>query len=285
MTTRRSKSTEEADDVTLKDDLSANSNHGTSDNIIPFKSSSPTASLLVPEFAITIKEAKKRIDILKKFVDELMTPGIDYGIVPGVNKPTLLKPGAEKLCDAFGFSKRVEVTNRLEDWYRGVFHYEVLVTLICKRSGMIEAEGIGCCNSKESAYKDQSGHDVVNTIMKMAKKRALIDAVLSATRSSDLFTQDVEEMEWLSNKGSKTFTPSALTATRKQLSFIFSIVEQKQIPVEKAKALMHERYNIAESKQLTLQQASDFIDFLKLFSSENEYKKKELPALKTNTNS
>lgn len=277
MTTRKIKSTKEADDVTLKGDLSDNSNYGTQDNIIPFKCSSPTASSLVPEFAITIKEAKKRIDILKKFVDELMTPGIDYGIVPGVNKPTLLKPGAEKLCDVFGFSKRVEVTNRLEDWYRGVFHYEVRVTLICKRSGMIEAEGIGCCNSKESAYKDQSGHDVVNTIMKMAKKRALIDAVLSATRSSDLFTQDIEEMEWLSNKGSKTSSPSALPATRKQLSFIFSIVEQKQILVEKVKSMMQERYNIAESKQLTLQQASDFIDFLKSLNLQDEDKNKELP--------
>ncbi|OPZ85627.1 MAG: hypothetical protein BWY74_03860 [Firmicutes bacterium ADurb.Bin419] len=233
------------------------------DNIIPFMKHSSVTSLIVPELAITLKEARKRIDMLKKFVDELMVPGIDYGIVPGVNKPTLLKPGAEKLCDAFGFSKRIEVTNRLEDWYRGVFHYEVKVALICKRSGVIEAEGIGCCNSKESAYKDQSSHDVVNTIIKMAKKRALIDAVLSATRSSDLFTQDVEEMEWLSNKGSKVSSSSVMPVTRKQLSFIFSIVEQKQLPVEKVKALMDERYHAAESKQLTLQQASDFIDFLK----------------------
>jgi hypothetical protein len=245
------------------------------DNIIPFMKHSTGISSIVPEFAITLKEARKRIDILKKFVDELMTPGVDYGIVPGVNKPTLLKPGAEKLCDAFGFSKKVEVTNRLEDWYRGVFHYEVKVTLICKRSGMIEAEGIGCCNSKESAYKEQSGHDVVNTILKMAKKRALIDSVLSATRSSDIFTQDIEEMEWLSNKGSKVSSHSALPATRKQLSFVFSIVEQKQITVEKVKALMYERYSVAESKQLTLQQASDFIDFLKSLNYQNEEQNKK----------
>lgn len=256
---------------------SCNDVQESSDNIVPFKRPSISTSSIVPEFAITMKDAKKRIDMLKKFVDELMTPGVDYGIVPGVNKPTLLKPGAEKLCDALGFSKRVEVTNRLEDWYRGVFHYEVRVTLICKRSGMIEAEGIGCCNSKESVYKDQSGHDVVNTIMKMAKKRALIDAVLSATRSSDLFTQDVEVLEWLSNKCPKSSSFSALPATRKQLSFIFSIVEQKQIPVEKVKDLMHERYSVAESKQLTLQQASDFINYLKTLGTSVEEQNKELP--------
>src|SRR5690606_28333663 len=36
-----------------------------------------------------------------------------------------------------------------------------------------------------------------NTVLKMAKKRALIDATLSATRSSGIFTQDVEDLrEW-----------------------------------------------------------------------------------------
>jgi hypothetical protein len=37
-----------------------------------------------------------------------------------------------------------------------------------------------------------------NTVLKMAKKRALIDATLSATRSSGLFTQDVEDLkDWV----------------------------------------------------------------------------------------
>jgi len=36
--------------------------------------------------------------------------------------------------------------------------------------------------------------ELSNTLLKMAKKRALVDATLSATRSSDLFTQDIEDM-------------------------------------------------------------------------------------------
>jgi hypothetical protein len=36
--------------------------------------------------------------------------------------------------------------------------------------------------------------DLKNTILKMAKKRAKVDAVLSATRSSGIFTQDLEDM-------------------------------------------------------------------------------------------
>lgn len=37
--------------------------------------------------------------------------------------------------------------------------------------------------------------DVKNTVLKMAKKRSLIDATINATMSSDLFTQDVEDFK------------------------------------------------------------------------------------------
>jgi hypothetical protein len=36
--------------------------------------------------------------------------------------------------------------------------------------------------------------DYYNTIMKMAKKRAHVDAVLTATAASDIFTQDIEDL-------------------------------------------------------------------------------------------
>jgi hypothetical protein len=35
--------------------------------------------------------------------------------------------------------------------------------------------------------------DYFNTCLKMAKKRALVDAVLTSTAASDIFTQDIEE--------------------------------------------------------------------------------------------
>ena len=36
--------------------------------------------------------------------------------------------------------------------------------------------------------------DYYNTVLKMAKKRAHVDAVLTATAASDIFTQDIEDM-------------------------------------------------------------------------------------------
>jgi hypothetical protein len=37
--------------------------------------------------------------------------------------------------------------------------------------------------------------DLYNTVLKMAKKRAQVDATITATAASDIFTQDLEEME------------------------------------------------------------------------------------------
>lgn len=71
-----------------------------------------------------------------------MMRGVDYGSIYSFSKPTLLKPCAKKLCDAFSFSKTVVVINLIDQW-DVVFSYEVQVTLSNKKTGVVEAEGIG----------------------------------------------------------------------------------------------------------------------------------------------
>ena len=41
----------------------------------------------------------------------------------------------------------------------------------------------------------QNPYNLGNTILKMAKKRAMVDAVLTVTAASDIFTQDLEDLE------------------------------------------------------------------------------------------
>lgn len=265
------------------------------DNIVPFNKKQEELPVVqvVPDFAITINEARDRIAALQRFVKEFMIPGQDFGIIPGCNKPSLLKPGAEKLTDIFGFSKLVTVLNRVEDWQQGFFSYEVKVTLTSKRTGLVEAEGIGSCNSKEKKYRSQDPFTIINTILKMSKKRALVDSVLSATRTSGIFTQDIEDWE------SEPFQPKNLNvqtsstvpvdkkhepynnseplADRKQLVVLYSIVAQKGIPVERVKAMMKNKYGVIESKQLTAKQANNFIDFIKAFQQSDETQNKKLP--------
>lgn len=149
-----------------------------------------------PTMLVSPEVAEAAIRKLQDFIKNQMKEGTDYGIIPGTGKkPTLLKPGAEKLCSIYGYAICVDVIDKTFDLENGFICYEVKATLRSKDTGAIVAEGVGCCNSQEKKYLNVRPADSANTVLKMAKKRGLIDATLSATRSSGLFTQDVEDME------------------------------------------------------------------------------------------
>jgi hypothetical protein len=213
---------------------------------------------------------KSRLDAMKRGITrqrtiqkELMIgpteenpEGEDYGVIPGTKKPTLLKPGAEKLCNFYGlvptFSQQVVVgdgvhspvlrvlcecrLHRTNDdgpvvgmglgaansWERKHRYRSAdRACPACGVAGTIRRSGYerngdkgwychtraGGCNatfhSKDPAIVDQQGgrvenpdpYDVENTLVKMAKKRALVDATLTATATSGLFAQDIEDLE------------------------------------------------------------------------------------------
>src|SRR6185295_4560350 len=48
---------------------------------------------------VALKKGQERVRLIQR---ELMEKDEDYGIIPGTPKPTLLKPGAEKLCNVYG---------------------------------------------------------------------------------------------------------------------------------------------------------------------------------------
>jgi hypothetical protein len=212
-----------------------------------------TAADLMP--VLNLADAVRRRNFMVEVTRTLMKPDIDYGSIAG-SKPTLLKPGAERLCTVFGLSVELHVVAAIEDWTGNgeghgeplfYYHYRVRLT----RNGILIAEGDGSCNSRESKYRYRAGErkcpkcgkpaiirgreeygggwlcfakkggcgakfkggdaaiegqsadrvinpdiaDQVNTIQKMAYKRALIAAVLIATNASEFYTQDMEEME------------------------------------------------------------------------------------------
>jgi len=177
--------------------------------------------------------------------------GGDYGIIPGTKKKTLLKSGAEKLCEIYGLADEYIMLREVEEWDRGLFAYTLKCVLKSRRDDSLVGEGVGSCSTYESKYrwrdeqrrcphcgqaaiikgKAQFGGgwlcwakkggcgckfadddkaitdqtigrvenldiiDARNTALKMAKKRAKIDAVIGATRSSGLFTQDLDEIQ------------------------------------------------------------------------------------------
>jgi hypothetical protein len=217
-------------------------------NVVPLNPN--TAS--TPE--INFCEAQERLEQLQRFVKESFVKGVDYGIIPGFPKPSLFKPGAEKLCELYGLAKKIQVTHRIEDIEKPFFLYEVKVTLINKRTGEVEGEGIGSSNSQEKMYtKDPIGKS--NNMVKIASKRALIDAIITITRISSIFPQDIEDMGDI-NMIDKP-------ATQKQLTLIYKLAEEKKLTNEKAREILKEVYAVDASSQLTSKQADEFIRFLR----------------------
>lgn len=185
------------------------------------------------EMSAHLVEVKKTLDVVQTFFKEVMVKGEDYGVIPGTDKPALLKPGAEKLCELYGYAPTMRDKEIARDVESGFYEATVTMALVSRKTGEMVAEGVGSANTHESRYryrwvfdnqipKGINKADLVseerkskktgkswtmyrienadpwslwNTVLKMAKKRALVDVALSATRSSGLFTQDPEAFD------------------------------------------------------------------------------------------
>jgi hypothetical protein len=204
-----------------------------------------------PALAVTPQvqatELVERLAVIRDAMQNAMQKDIDYGEIPGTNKPALLKPGAEKLSVLFQLDVQL---NNEKVWGPGD-HLTVMskATVYHAPSGARLGFGEGVCTTRERKYgkrqakrtcphcgmaavikgkaeygggwlcfKKQDGcgakfgdgdsvietqvvgeidnpdlPDLWNTVVKMAEKRARVDAVLAVTGASALFTQDAEE--------------------------------------------------------------------------------------------
>lgn len=161
-----------------------------------------------------IARVANHLKLVKQVINEVLTEGTegsgDYGVIPGAGKKkVLLKPGAEKLMMLFGLGVRVrEVSNEI-DRYENFASYSYEAEVYHLKSGIVKANCIGTTSSWEKKYKERSVYvngvfagkeatpisDILNTLQKMAQKRAIVGAVILATGASDYFTQDEEDIE------------------------------------------------------------------------------------------
>jgi len=213
-------------------------------------------ALMVTEQAeLSIEEVKNQVQKIQQLMKSVMQEGEHYGTIPGTNKPSLYKAGAEKLGFTFRLMPDFKITRRdLPDGHR---EYDIVCTLKHMQSGKVVGQGVGNCSTLESKYryryseentdkplpkeywglkkKDpkkaqamiggwgfkarkvdgswmifKSGDkienpdiaDCYNTVMKMAKKRAHVDAMITACAASDIFIQDLEDFTGEGETGS-----------------------------------------------------------------------------------
>lgn len=202
---------------------------------------------------LSAPQIQAQVNLIQEVMKAVMKDGEHYGKIPGCgDKPSLLKPGAEKLMFTFRLvaDPDVEVHDIYHPTVQGHREYRVKVR-ISSLSGTYMGGGVGSCSTMESKYRYRGGEkiptgnpvpkeywnlknagkmddakqliggdgygvgkengqwviceigekmehdnpaDFYNTCEKMAKKRALVDATLTVTAASDIFTQDIEEL-------------------------------------------------------------------------------------------
>ena len=203
----------------------------------------PPSLTVTPQ--VQASDLKERLDVIRQAMEQAMQADVDYGRIPGTDKPALLKPGAEKLSVMF----QLDVQLNNEKTWGPDDHLTVCshATVYHAPTGARLGYGEGICTTREKKYayrnaeracpncgkanirKSKQGDgfycwvktdgcgatfggtderitgqqigqvdnpdlpDLWNTVVKMAEKRARVDAVLAVTGASALFTQDIEE--------------------------------------------------------------------------------------------
>lgn len=223
-----------------------------------------------------VQATMQKIAQFQTVVQKTLKKDHDYGIIPGTgNKPTLLKPGAEKILMLMGLTSEYDVIEKVQDYEGGFFAFTVKCTL--SRGDIKVTEGVGHANTRERRYtsgKQQDPYTLANTVLKMAKKRAQVDAVLTVASLSEIFTQDLEDYEEIpqqSPRSAQTQTRPQTQqknsstnglATENQLKKLYAMSKELGLEKETMTAIMQERYGKASSKELTKAEASDLIEYM-----------------------
>jgi hypothetical protein len=154
-------------------------------------------SLPVEDMQTALAEYSDRRKTFQAWLQDQLIEGVHFGYPPGCSprsnatreqwqaKPSLYKAGADLVCDLMGV--RAIYTADMESWQqlgspKGT--YVRMCRLVSRQTGEVIGEGSG-------AYKAGSKMDE-NGALKMAEKRAKVNATLNAYGLSDLYTQDLE---------------------------------------------------------------------------------------------
>lgn len=103
------------------------------------------------DYAMPIDSLVRQVAMIQKVMVSVMKKDEHYGVIPGTIKPSLLKPGAEKLCLVFRLEPDYYIIKEVRD--KDFIAYTVKCILTHIPTGQKIASGIGSCNSREAKYR------------------------------------------------------------------------------------------------------------------------------------
>lgn len=184
-----------------------------------------TALATIPRPEALLAASVDHFAALVRLKSAIMKKGVDYGPIPGCSgKDSLFKPGAEKTLKNFMVHTSPEDTTIEDLSANGEIRYRITIGGRTP-DGVVRGFGIGECSTAEDNYAwrksvSQAEYDATsddcrrvkyfanytapqvrvnpsdqaNTVLKMAKKRAMVDLALTSCAASEFFTQDVEDL-------------------------------------------------------------------------------------------
>lgn len=163
---------------------------------------------------MTVEEILAQRSVVVKVLRHIMAEGTHYGKIPGTQNKSLLKPGADMLLSTFHIATDPEIEDISGPQE---IRYRVRLRGLTMGSGQLVGVGVGEASSNEEKYRWRKAnsreydatpenmrrvkyytdndvrqvranpYDQVNTILKMAKKRASVDLVLTALAAAEIF--------------------------------------------------------------------------------------------------
>jgi len=111
---------------------------------------SPPAQMTRYDAPMTPEELLEHVQLVQKVMSMVMEEGEHYGVIPGCNKPSIYKSGAEKLGATFHLDPKFYITRT--DLPNGHREYEAKCVLHHHASGRTW-EGVGVCSTMEARYR------------------------------------------------------------------------------------------------------------------------------------
>lgn len=182
---------------------------------------------------VSVQDTLQTARTIQTVMQSVMKENTHYGIIPGCKQPSLYKAGSEALLSTFRIAVEPiveEFTSRDERGRVREIRYRVKCIGRHIGTGHEVGFGVGECSTGEDKYAwrravcdeeydaaDEADRrikwgkwqgkvqqtkqvrvpaaDMSNTVLKMAKKRAQIDLTLTALGCSDIFAQDLEDLD------------------------------------------------------------------------------------------